>query len=469
MDHFAGVLLPVLRFARLTLTDMSRRRSPHKVGSACVPIKRHSRFCHGSLRALLAFLSSVAILLAASGIAVAAPAFTQSPPLANRAVLATMPAPSVQSPLVTSALQDLYVSARGSDDNPGTQTAPMRTIERASQAAAPGTTVHVGPGLYVGTIRTRKAGKPEARIRYIATERWAAQLRSGGKDAVWINHGNYIDIDGFDISGAGRIGILNLGSHTLIAHNHVHDMALIGGCTSEGGAGIDNGNYGGTDGDIIANIVHDIGIPGSCNGVHGIYSSNRGGRIVNNLVFRAASFGIHLWHAATHVTVANNTVFANGSSSMGGGIVLGNGNGPGGVFLDHTRVINNIVYDNPAASIKEFCYVGDDCIGPNNTFANNLVFNNGQPIALRRGRANNTIAADPQFVDYRSDGRGNYALRPTSPAIARAIPLIAAGRNSTPSNCAGRRKNNLGANIARAPVAPSALPASLSATSPLSQ
>lgn len=351
--------------------------------------------------------------------------------------------------------RQLYVSTTGADSNPGTEALPFRTIERAAAAAAPGSTVYVAPGLYVGLIQTRAAGRKAARIRYVSTVKWGARLLGRGKDAVWVNHGDHADISGFDISGSGRIGILNLGSHTLIEGNHVHHLAVSGGCTADGGAGIDNGNYAGSDGDIIGNIVHDIGSPGSCNGVHGIYSSNQGGRIVNNLVYRVAAYGIHLWHAATRVTIANNTLFANGSARMGGGIVLGNGDAPGGGVLNHTKVINNIIYDNPAVSIKEFCYPGHECTGRNNLFANNLIFNNGQPISLRHGRARNTIAADPRFVEYRADGSGNYQLQPDSPAIAKGLRLITP-KDRTAAGLAAptgaNRALDLGANISQGPL-----------------
>lgn len=389
------------------------------------------------ITAISALASVLPLIVAgpgASGAAAVAPA--------NRA-------PPVEAPTAPPA--NLYVSSSGDDSHPGTEHMPFRSIERAARAAAAGTTVRVAPGVYVGNITTRNAGKPGAPIRYLSTVKWGARLIGQGKDAAWTNHGDYAHISGFDISGSGRLGILNLGSHTLVEGNHVHHLAISGGCTPNGGAGIDNGNYAGSDGDVIGNIVHDIGVPGACNGVHGIYSSNRGGHIVNNLVYRVSSYGIHLWHAATRVTIANNTLFANGSTSMGGGIVLGNGDGPGGGVLNDTRVVNNIVYDNPGASIIEFCYRGHECTGANNTFANNLVFNNGRPISLRRGRAKNTIAADPQFVDYRPDGSGNYQLRPGSPAIARGLRLTAAAAGGSASMHA-RGGADLGADIARVPV-----------------
>lgn len=355
--------------------------------------------------------------------------------------------------LVAAQEADLYVSPGGSDSNPGSAALPFRTIGRAASRAVAGSTVHVAPGTYIGNIETRSAGTAEARIRYEAVVAGAARLVGQGQNTVWTNYGDYVDIAGFDISGSGRIGILNMGSHTLIEGNHVHHLTLSGGCTGNGGAGIDNGNYAGRDGDIVGNIVHDIGSPGACNGVHGIYSSNQGGHIVNNLVYRASAFGIHLWHAATHVTVANNTVFANGSASMGGGIVLGNGDSPRGGILNHSKVINNIVYDNPAASIKEFCYPGQECTGRDNLFANNLVFHNGRPIALRHGRAKNTIVADPQFVAYRPDGSGDYRLKPGSPAIGKGARLTSSGDDQATGQ-GPKPRADLGANIAQIHLLP---------------
>ena len=188
-----------------------------------------------------------------------------------------------------------------------------------------------------------------------------------------------------------------------------------------GGAGIVNANYSASDGDIIGNVVHDIGIPGRCNTVQGIYSSNLRGLIHNNIVFRASSWGIHLWHAADNVMIANNTVFANGGRGMGGGIVIGTGDSPGGVILNNTKVINNIVYKNAGSGIKEYCDSGRNCIGPNNTISNNLVYANSSAITMRVGSAQDTIAADPQFVDFQADGTGNYHLKSTSPAIDQGL------------------------------------------------
>jgi hypothetical protein len=332
------------------------------------------------------------------------------------------PPPEHQQPHLQ---QHLYVAEHGSDANPGTASLPLRTLAHAAKLAKPSVTVHVARGTYYGNVMSHTSGSAAARIRFVSDTKWGAVIIGNGTEAMWTNHGSYVDIVGFDISGSGRHGILNYGSHTRIAGNHVHQLALSGGCTGGGGAGIVNANYSGEHGDIIGNVVHDIGVPGQCNTVHGIYSSNLGGLIANNIVYRISSYGIHLWHAARNVVIANNTVFANGSAGMGGGIVIGNGDAPGGILLEHTTVINNIVVNNPGASIREYCYAEQACIGGNNVIANNLVHGNGSGIARKAGDASGTVLADPQFVNFKEDGTGNYHLRRGSPAANKGDSALA--------------------------------------------
>ena len=319
----------------------------------------------------------------------------------------------------------LYVTPRGDDTNPGTRDAPLRTIGAAARRAGPGMTVHVAPGTYFETVKTTESGGANAPIRYVSSVKWGAKIVGSGTEAVWENRGQHVEIAGFDISGSGRIGILNRGSWVRMANNHVHDLAVSGGCTGNGGAGIFNANYKGSDGEITGNVVHDIGKPGACPGIHGIYYANARGRIYNNVVYRASAWGIHLWHAADQVLIANNTVFANGSAKVGGGIIVGNGDSPGGVVLTGTRIVNNIVVHNPHASISQYCYPGEACIGTGNVVANNLVHGNGADIQMLVGQDSGTIAADPLFVDFRADGKGDYRLRRGSPALRRGLVAAA--------------------------------------------
>jgi hypothetical protein len=328
-----------------------------------------------------------------------------------------IPSPTPAPSPTPTALYNLYVSPSGSDSNAGTLSAPLKTISRAAALSKPGTLVHVAAGTYTGNILTSASGTASARIRYVSDSRWAAKIVGTGTDYHWDNKGSYVDIVGFDVTGSGRGGILNEGSYTLVANNHVHNLAVSGGCTGGGGSAIMNGNYAASDGDIIGNVVHDVGVPGACNGIHGIYHANLRGKIMNNISYRNSAFGIHLWHAADQVLVVNNTTFANGSSSMGGGIVFGRGDTGAGI-LTNTRVANNIVFNNPRSGISEYCSSGTSCIGSGNAVANNLVYGNGMGnIYLLVGSATGTITADPQFVNYQANGSGDYHLKSTSPGI----------------------------------------------------
>lgn len=306
-----------------------------------------------------------------------------------------------------------FVSNHGSDEDDGSASRPWATLQHAAVKAQAGSTIHVLPGIYQGPIVTRQSGQAEARIRFLSEQQWQARVIVAGKDIVWRNDGSYIDIAGFDVSGGGAYGILNMGSNVRIIGNHVHDIPAPG-CTSDGGAGILNGNYSAHDNDIISNVVNRIGVSGErCYRVHGIYHSNLRGHIWNNVSCDNQSWGIHLWHAPRSVVISNNLVCRNGE----GGIVIGSGDKPGAAPADHMLVANNILIGNgrprAAYAIQEYGSVGDD-----NHYVNNLIFGSDQKIVLKRGHRDiGTIRQDPKLVNYQSDDSADYHLAAGSPAI----------------------------------------------------
>jgi hypothetical protein len=298
-----------------------------------------------------------------------------------------------------------YVSPAGNDADDGSQARPWRTIQRAANAVVPGATVFVAPGTYAEAVSSSRHGTASDRIRYVSTQQWGARITSANS-VVWRNTASYVDIVGFDVSGTGAayIGILNGGSNVVVRDNHVHDIPAAG-CTSNGGAGIDNANYQASNSDIIGNVVHDIGgFPTACHRVQGIYHSNRGGHIWNNIVYRIVGYGIHLWHFPYGVTIANNLVF----QSLSGGILIGSDD----IVADEFLVTNNIVFDNPGYGIREIGRTG-----VHNRFLNNLVYRNGSNWRLLTGTQSGTVTADPKFVNYQASGNGDYHLAATSPAI----------------------------------------------------
>lgn len=323
------------------------------------------------------------------------------------------PAPTPNpTPSPTPSGTNYYVASNGNDANNGTSAAPWATLQHAANVARAGSVVHVASGTY-GAVTTSASGTSSARIRFISDVKWGAKIRTTGLDQMWNNTANYVDIMGFDISGDGRLGILNTGSFVRIVGNNVHNIPAA--CNGSGGAGIDNANYSGTDNDIIGNVVHDIGNPAvQCFSVQGIYHSNLRGHILNNISYRNQAWGIHLWHAANNVVVSNNLVFQNGE----GGIVIGDGDSPGGVTNDNTTVSNNIVMDNQSSWGAGLAIYETGATGTHNKYLNNLIWNNPAGIVLQNALQDlDTVNADPLLVNYQPAGGGDYHLQPTSRAV----------------------------------------------------
>lgn len=312
----------------------------------------------------------------------------------------------------------LYVATTGADSNPGTASAPFRTIARAAQVALPDTTVWVAPGSYAGGFRTSASGSAGKSIYYVSSTRWGARVlppATSSNDTAWDNRGNYVVIDGFEVDGTNgqagtpwSYGIYTGGSYSTIRNTHVHHIASKVACTSAGGSGIGvDGYYGGVMGTVEANLVHDIG-PAGCSFIQGIYISTSGS-VINNVVYRIAEAGIHLWHDANHVTIANNTVAASNT-----GIIVGGGDfyrtaGPN----DYTNVSNNIVYDNRYGISEQ------GSTGIHNTYTNNLVYQNASyNWSLKNGlKSVAGISANPGFVAYSRTGTPDFRVPGSSPAV----------------------------------------------------
>jgi parallel beta-helix repeat protein len=321
-----------------------------------------------------------------------------------------------------------YVAPTGSDTNPGTATAPFQTITRAASLATPGTVVHVAPGTYTySKLATGKSGTAAARITYVSDVKWGAKVVGTGADRTWENTGNYVDIVGFDITNTysqGRLGLINYGSYVRAIGNHVHDISTTWCDPNYGGAGIDNANFtSGSNDDVIGNVVDHIGPMGaSCaSQVQGIYHSVAGGRIENNVVNNISGFGIHLWHAASNIVIANNLSFRCGNS----GIIVAAGDNPGQATQyavnQGTIVVNNIAMDNHGYGISEYGNVSGTIYAHNDVYANTA----GAYYFVGSDVATHPLSLDPQFVNFQLNGSGDYHLRSTSPLINAGTSMSA--------------------------------------------
>jgi hypothetical protein len=167
-------------------------------------------------------------------------------------------------------------------------------------------------------------------------------------------------------------------------------------------------------------------MPG-CRWVQGI-TMNTPGTVRNNIVYRVAGAGIHLWRDANKVIVFNNTVAASNT-----GILVGP-KAPAHAF-------NNIVFDNRYGVAEQ------GASGKHNSYRNNLVFGNREADwRLAQGmRHSGTVAAPPAFLSYTRTGTPDFRLAADSPAIGKGLELGADGPDFYGKSRGQREAVDLGA------------------------
>jgi hypothetical protein len=100
---------------------------------------------------------------------------------------------------------DIYVAGNGSDSNPGSRSAPLKTIAAAVQAANPGDTVWLSPGQYQESLVPNRSGSNGQPItfRKLGPGPSVIVAPSGGaqKTAIFVNGVTDIVVDGIDANG----------------------------------------------------------------------------------------------------------------------------------------------------------------------------------------------------------------------------------------------------------------------------
>lgn len=94
----------------------------------------------------------------------------------------------------------IYVDpTKGNDQNSGSETAPLKTIQEAVDRAQPGNSIILAAGTYLQDIVSRRDGLPDSPITIKGPP--TAIVKGGGSShIIEINH-NYITLDGFTIDG----------------------------------------------------------------------------------------------------------------------------------------------------------------------------------------------------------------------------------------------------------------------------
>ncbi len=145
---------------------------------------------------------------------------------------------------VTGALaqpnSSFYVSTNGNDSNPGTETAPWRSIQHAADSVRAGSTVNVRGGIYKELVSINVSGNssggyitfknyPQETAILDATH-FAPGVRSG---MLTIHNQSYVRIEGFEFRNFRTaehrltplgISVTGAGSHIELLRNNVHHI-----------------------------------------------------------------------------------------------------------------------------------------------------------------------------------------------------------------------------------------------------
>ena len=133
-----------------------------------------------------------------------------------------------------------YVSTAGSDSNPGTQTAPWRTVQHAADTVRAGSTVNVRGGVYEELVTIKASGNATdgyitfrsypGETAVLDAEHFAPDGRSG---ILTIHNKSYVRIEGFEIRNFRTaehrlaplgISVMGAGSHIELLKNNVHHI-----------------------------------------------------------------------------------------------------------------------------------------------------------------------------------------------------------------------------------------------------
>jgi parallel beta helix pectate lyase-like protein/pectate lyase-like protein len=351
--------------------------------------------------------------------------------LAVTAGVASEPGPAELS---ASAAGVYYVSPTGSDGNVGTASAPFRTIQKAADAAGPGDTVIVRPGIYTGGSRIvslEKAGEPDAWITF-RSERNGEAILDGRNDKSqegWsFGRGvGYVRVEGFELRNLQEHGFdfYGGGVHDIaVVRNHVHHVGRNCTDTSNGRTGASLG-AGASRITFDGNLWHDIGRfkPGEngCyprtqyykNHDHGIYVADADEITIRNNVFRAFSRGwaIHRYSSSgwqSRKLVIQHNTFVGANPYREGQIILA-------TPTSELSVENNIFHRPKSAAISF-----EDLEFSAATVRHNMIYGGvtklGRPTGVTFSR--NWENTDPRLVSAT-----DVHLQSNSPAIDAGLPL----------------------------------------------
>jgi len=359
------------------------------------------------------------------------------------------------------AQNNYYVSPSGSDSNNGTSPGTAwKTVNHAISSfslGSGGAVIHVADGTYSENVSVNRGGSsPTARL-VIQCDNGIANAQAAQGHCKFNGSGfaitgggtaNNYDIRGFDIGnnpnmtvgydglycGSGTQSTCNNSVH--IIGNYFHDLAQnapldSNGCVLLGHSPgailiLNQHNHFVTDTQVIGNIIFRAGLlPRSqCNtGTNGMYIDTKAATIQNNLIVQVHNWGMQVYGEDCDQIVTNNTVITAhfGMNTTGGG--------EGVCTSGHNTIANNILMNT--LSNKIWGLIGCDSSHPN--LIGNIITDGIGADFDRTQLSCSTItpmvhaSGASLFVNYKTDGTGDYHLKAGSPADAAGTILCASG------------------------------------------
>ena len=276
-----------------------------------------------------------------------------------------------------------YVATNGNDANPGTQSAPFRTINHGMKLLKAGSTLYVRGGTYYESLDTSEGTK------FPPGSSWSTPVKVTAYNGEHVQLKGRINIslptqymifDGLNLDAAGQAhGIaLNGGAHHMRFQNLEIKYPNINGIE------LSPYNGGAFYNEFINLDIHHVAQ--SLSG-HGIYITTSYNLVEGCTLHDNYRYGLHIYDGAyqsSNFNIArNNTIYNNGRDQHTGGMTVGG---------DGNRITNNLVYGNYRGidigpgnarntvasenTVRDNSWAGFKLTGTNDTVKNNIAYGN---------------------------------------------------------------------------------------------
>jgi parallel beta-helix repeat protein len=264
----------------------------------------------------------------------------------------------------TAEAATFYVSARGDDENDGSEGKPWRTLQRAADTVTDGDTVIVLPEHYTG-FQITKGGSEDKPTTFTGLPKGNRRQRAridegnpGTTDGINIEGAPWVVVEGFEVYNTGRAGIRVVESeHVTIRDNDCHDNFRWGIFTA-----------------FSEDLIIEYNDTSGSADEHGIYVSNSADNPIvrGNRVWENHASGIQINADAemggdgiiTGAVVEANKVWANGKD---GGAAINLDGVHGGTIQ------NNVLYNNHASGIALYRINGKTASRNNKVLHNTII------------------------------------------------------------------------------------------------